>query len=58
MSRNAPFKHLDENHKFCCEWQQQHEAEEKKYPLACDASHINQCPAARICQDLTIVISY
>jgi len=45
-SRNALFKHLDEKHKFCREWQQQPEVEEKSSPRACDGSHINPCPAA------------
>ena len=46
MSRNALFKHLDEERKFCREWQQQLEVEEQTSPRACDSSHINQCPPA------------
>ena len=45
-SRNALFKYLDEKHKFCLEWQQQPEVEEKMSPRVCDGSHINQCPAS------------
>jgi len=45
-SRNALFKYLYEKHKFCREWQQQPEVEEKTSPRACDGSHINSCPAA------------
>jgi len=47
LSRNALFKHLDEKHKFCREWQQQLEVEEQTSPRACDGSDINPCPTAR-----------
>ena len=46
MSRNALFKHPDEKHQFCREWQQQPKVEEKTSPRACDGSYINLCPAA------------
>jgi len=50
MSRNALFKHLDEKHKFCREWQQQPEVGKKTSPRACEGSHINPCPTASSCQ--------